>query len=206
MTRKEEIIYATLELASEYGLKAVSLAQIADKVGIKKPSLYNHFKSKIEIVSEMYSLLREQAQKNNTFSTDYASIFENRCLEEILIICLSGYMGFLSDKNMLSFFKVLYSERSTSPAAAQIMIDETERMLNNTKALFYALVVHNKMKNEDVDIAAMSYAMTIHSLVDRQMDKITAEKTETSEITEISADMKAYVKWFSKQMEVADNE
>lgn len=36
MTRKEEIIYATLELASEYGLKAVSLAQISDKVGIKK--------------------------------------------------------------------------------------------------------------------------------------------------------------------------
>lgn len=206
MTRKEEIIYATLELASEYGLKAVSLAQIADKVGIKKPSLYNHFKSKIEIVSEMYSLLREQAQKNNNVYTDYVSLFENRCLEEILMICLSGYMSFLSDKNMLSFFKVLYSERSTSPAAAQIMIEETERMVNNTKTLFYALVVHNKMKNEDVDIAAMSYAMTIHSLVDRKMDKITAEKTETPEITEISADMKAYVKWFSKQMEVADNE
>ncbi len=122
------------------------------------------------------------------------------------MICLSGYMSFLSDKNMLSFFKVLYSERSTSPAAAQIMIDETERMINHTKTLFYALVVHNKMKNEDVDIAAMSYAMTIHSLVDRQMDKITAEKTETPEITEISADMKAYVKWFSKQMGVSDNE
>lgn len=206
MTRKEEIIYATLELASEYGLKAVSLAQIADKVGIKKPSLYNHFKSKIEIVSEMYSLLREQAQKNNNVYTDYVSLFENRCLEEILIICLSGYMSFLSDKNMLSFFKVLYSERSTSPAAAQIMIDETERMINNTKALFYALVVHNKMKNEDVDIAAMSYAMTIHSLVDRRMDKITAEKMETPEIAEISVDMQEYVKWFSKQMEVADNE
>lgn len=206
MTRKEEIIYATLELASEYGLKAVSLAQIADKVGIKKPSLYNHFKSKIEIVSEMYSLLREQAQKNNNVYIDYVSLFENRCLEEILMICLSGYMSFLSDKNKLSFFKVLYSERSTSPAAAQIMIEETERMINNTKTLFYALVVHNKMKNEDVDIAAMSYAMTIHSLVDRQMDKITAEKTETPEITEISADMQEYVKWFSKQMEVADNE
>ena len=58
MTRKEEIIYAKLELASEYGLKAVSLGQIAAKIGIKKPSLYNHFKSKEEIVSAMYAFLR----------------------------------------------------------------------------------------------------------------------------------------------------
>ena len=76
MTRKEEIIYATLELASEYGLKAVSLGQIAAKIGIKKPSLYNHFASKDEIVSEMYSELRKQAQRRNTVSGDYTSSFE----------------------------------------------------------------------------------------------------------------------------------
>ena len=35
---------------------------IADKVGIKKPSLYNHFVSKEEIVQAMYEYLREQAK------------------------------------------------------------------------------------------------------------------------------------------------
>ncbi len=205
MTRKEEIIYATLELASEYGLKAVSLGQIADKIGIKKPSLYNHFNSKDEIVSEMYSVLREWAQRHNTVSADYTSLFDGSSLEDILTACVSEYIGFLSDKDMQSFFKVLYSERSTSPTAAQIMVEETERMVSNTKTLFYALVVHGKMKNENVDTAAMSFALTIHSLVDRQMDRMTANK-ETISITEISEDMKAYIKWFSKQMEVTDNE
>ena len=66
MNRKEEIIYATLELASLNGLKSVSMSQIADKVGIKAPSLYNHFASKDEIIQEMYSVLRRNAQKNNT--------------------------------------------------------------------------------------------------------------------------------------------
>ena len=46
MERKEEIILAALELASVNGLKSISMAQIAEKVGIKAPSLYNHFKSK----------------------------------------------------------------------------------------------------------------------------------------------------------------
>lgn len=199
MTRKEEIIYATLELASEYGLKAVSLGQIADRVGIRKPSLYNHFASKDEIISEMYSVLREQAQRRNAVSADITSLLAAGSLEDVLTACLSAYIGFLSDKQMLTFFKVLYSERSTSPAAAQIMTEETERMISSTRSLFYALVVHGRMKNEDVDTAAMSYAMTIHSLVDRQLDMMTANQ-KPIQITEISDDMKEYIRWFSKQM------
>lgn len=61
------------------------------------------------------------------------------------------------------------------------------------------------MKNENVDTAAMSYALTIHSLVDRQMDIKTANK-ETISITDISEDMKEYIRWFSKQMEVDKHE
>ncbi len=41
MERKEEIILATLELASENGLNSISMAQIAEKIGIKAPSLYS---------------------------------------------------------------------------------------------------------------------------------------------------------------------
>ena len=40
--RKEEIIEAALGLAAERGLGNVSMAMIAERVGIRKPSLYNH--------------------------------------------------------------------------------------------------------------------------------------------------------------------
>ena len=74
--RKEEIIYATLELASVHGLKGVTMAQIAEQAGIKAPSLYNHFSSKEELIREMYTYLREQAQKNNQqINVDYAKLF-----------------------------------------------------------------------------------------------------------------------------------
>lgn len=54
MNRKEEIVLITLELAAEKGLANVSMSMIADKIGIKKPSLYKHFASKEEIVEAMY--------------------------------------------------------------------------------------------------------------------------------------------------------
>jgi len=102
MNRKEEIIYATLELASVNGMHGVSMSQIADKVGMKAPSLYNHFKSKDEIIREMYRFLREQALRNNREKPlDYSVLFEEKSLEEILVESVSTYMGMISDKNML---------------------------------------------------------------------------------------------------------
>ena len=46
MNKKEEIIIAVLDLAAEKGLGSVSMSQIAEKMGMRKPSLYNHFSSK----------------------------------------------------------------------------------------------------------------------------------------------------------------
>ncbi|MCR5250562.1 MAG: TetR/AcrR family transcriptional regulator [Lachnospiraceae bacterium] len=201
MNRKEEIIYAALELASEYGLKSVSLSQIADKVGIRKPSLYNHFKSKEELVSSMYTFLREKAGTGVGITSQADAFPEDKSLAQILSDSISVYFRFLSDENMMKFFKVLYSERSISPVAAQIMLDETERMISLTKNLFYALVVHGKMKNENVDAAALSYAMTVHSLVDRQMDMITAGHSDAPAAAKLPKEITEYIQWFSEQME-----
>ena len=202
MNRKEEIIYSALELASEYGLKSVSLSQIADKVGIRKPSLYNHFKSKEELVNSMYTFLREKAQMGVATTSGVDTFPEDKSLGEILSESISLYFSFLSDENMMKFFKVLYSERSISQVAAQIMLDETDRMISVTKNFFYALVVHGKMKNENVDTAALSYAMTVHSLVDRQMDMITAGVRDAPVTSELPKEIREYVQWFCERMEV----
>ena len=202
MERKEEIILAALELASENGLKSVSMAQIAGKVRIKAPSLYNHFKSKDDIIKAMYGYLREKAQQNRSSGFADPEEFASKSLEQILTESLSAYLEIISDRNMMRFFRVLYSERSTNPTAAEIMLEETEHMIRATRNLFYALAVHEKMKNEDIDTAAMSFTLTVHSLIDYRMDKITAGQTEqfgdgespyTKELTE-------FIRWFSKQV------
>ena len=131
MERKEEIILAALELASRNGLKSISMAQIAEKVGIKAPSLYNHFKSKDEIVKAMYSFLRERAQQNRASGFADPEEFSSKSLERILTESLAAYLGMITDRNMMCFFRVLYSERSINPLAAEIMLEETEHMIRS---------------------------------------------------------------------------
>ena len=80
MDRKEEIIIVTLKLASQIGLSNVSMEQIAKQVGIKKPSLYNHFKSKDEIIDAMYEYLREKSKNSLSISNvDYSLLVKKKC-------------------------------------------------------------------------------------------------------------------------------
>lgn len=202
MGRKEEILYATLELASENGLRSLSMSQIAEKVGIKAPSLYNHFKSKDEILKAMYGFLRERAQKNRSFDFSDMRDAASRSLEQILMDSLYAYLEIISDRNMLLFFRVLYSERSIDPLAAEIVLEETNRMLRSTKNLFYALAIHGKMKTEGIDTAATAFALTVHSLIDYRMDAITAGIADSFGDGEgpCTKELIDFVKWFSLQM------
>ena len=201
MERKEEIILATLDLASANGLRSVSMVQIAEKVGIKAPSLYNHFRSKDEIVKAMYSFLRQKAQQNRSPAFADPEAFASKGVEQILTESLSAYLGMVTDPDMMRFFRVLYSERSINPLAAEIMLEETEHMIRATRNLFYALAVHGKMKREGIDTAAMTFALTIHSLIDFQMDRITAGKADRFGDGEspYTKELKEFIRWFSIQ-------
>lgn len=167
--RKEEIILAALMLASDKGLGNVSMNMIADSVGIKKPSLYNHFKSKYELVNEMYLFLRDKAQKNTHTQMDY-SIFENKSPCEILTVLVKNYIALSMEKNMQTFYKVVYSERAISPQAAKIMSEETEKMIKATQNVFAILKDKKLLNFIDLEMSATSFALTIHSLMDYSLD------------------------------------
>ena len=132
---------------------------------------------------------------------DFSKLMD-RSLEEILLDSVSAYMGIVSDKYMLRFFKVLYSERATNPIAAQIIVEETERMLQYSRNMFYALVVHGKVKNDNVDTAAMTFSLTIHSLIDYRMDMMTAGIIQEfgEEGRPVPRNITEFIGWFCHQI------
>lgn len=181
MNNKETIFLATLELASEKGLGNISLSQIAKKVGIQKPSLYSHFRSKEELIDGLYLYLRKSASKvSDNNPIDYGKLVDGQNARDILLRAVEAYSRINADKNMRMFYRFVMSERVFNKEAAKIMITETEKMVLATKQLFYAMQVHKVMNFSNVDMAAVSFAMAIHSLLDYQIDKEFAEKADTS--------------------------
>ena len=188
---KEKIILATLDLATEYGLKSLSMSQIANEVGIKKPSLYNHFDSKEQLIKGVYEYLRDKS-KEALVETSYGDNFKNKSACDILYDAVLNYEKMVLSDDMLKFYKVIYAERTTDKDAAKIVVEETGKMIGATKALLEALNKENKLNVADIDIAATSFAMTIHGLIDYELDaKMAGKKYDKDAV-------KKYIKWFLK--------
>ena len=201
MTKKEQIILATLELASQNGLGAVSMGQIADRLGIRKPSLYNHFESKEAIIAAMYEYLRERSKEGLSLgSTDYGELVKGRTAKEALLGAVESYRQLNAQPELLSFYRLIYSQRAIDPAAAAIMREETRKMIGATKSLFYALQVHGKLRVRDIDAAALSFAMTVHSMLDYSLDCAACGERMPEDMLE------GYVEWFCNEFGGAENE
>lgn len=176
MDRRTEIIYATLGLAAENGLRAVSMQQIADRVGIKKASVYNHFSSRDEIIEAMYSFLREKSKAGlsggmlSGGTPDIGELFSGRTLKEILMLTVSNYRKMCTSPEMLTFYKIIMSERSLDRAAAEIMAAETEKMTGATTMLFYALQAKGFADFGSIETAAYSFAMCVSSIINYECD------------------------------------
>lgn len=197
MNRKEEILLVTLELAAEKGLSNVSMAQIAEKIGIRKPSLYNHFKSKDEIIAVMYQYFRDKSKEALSLTDiDYGDFVKDKSMEEALNQTVFNYVNMNSGGKMFLFYKVIYSERAINPNAAKIMAEETRRMMIATKNLFYALQAHGKISIDGIDMAAASFALTIHAMMDYQFDCSCSGEPVAKDM------IQKYINWFCKQYEV----
>lgn len=84
MRTKEKIVQESRDFFTKYGYEETSMAMIAEQVGIKKPSLYAHYKSKEEI---FISVLEHEA-------ADYVKSIENhlKCTDQPSLNILYGLL------------------------------------------------------------------------------------------------------------------
>ena len=142
----------------------------------------------------MYQFLRDKSKENaNIKPVDYSILFSEKTAYEVLKGVVQGYINMNHQEQMLTFYKVIYSERSIQPMAAKIMAEETERMIIATKQLFYAMEIHKLLHFENADMSAVSFSMTVHGLMDYELD----QKYGYDEAPKNFLD--EYLKWFCEQ-------
>ena len=169
--RKQEIVQATLDLAAKNGLGTVSMQQIADRVGITKASLYNHYSSKDEIVESMYEMIRQSAkERSSKTEVDYDALTSTGSLKSILSNAVGSYKTIVNDPQLFLFYKIIMTQRPISSVASEIMVRETRTMIDATKALFCALEKKSMIKVDNLDASAFSFAMAVHSIMDYELD------------------------------------
>lgn len=124
MTTKEKILFQALDLFSKYGYSDVTMKNVADKVGIKAPSIYKHFKSKEEI---FYTILENAIVRldERIHDVDDYKIVKNGKLSlnlEKLAIDIFKYL--LHDEYVSRVRKMISIEMYKNPEAMKIYVDK----------------------------------------------------------------------------------
>lgn len=171
---KDIILDVAIELFAEKGYNRVSIREIATAVGIKGSSIYNHFKSKEDIMETLLSLFKEESDKHfGSFYMDMNldSLIETVAIEELLEKPLLMSVGFLGLPKVNRIFKVITSELSYNSKCREFLLEEFILVPRVTlKEIFGKLVQKGMVKDEDPELLAMEfYSFVIYKFYEDYM-------------------------------------
>ena len=182
MNTKEKILDEALTLFSEKGYANVFVGDIADRVGIKAPSLYKHYKSKRAIfdaiIDEMNCRFEEQAKSLQITGTDAsadADVYKDISEDRLLKTGRDLFLYFLHDDYTRKFRKMLTLEQFHDAELAKIYsklyVDDP---LSYQGMLFGFMVTSGVLKTDNVQIMTLHFYAPIYYLLticDREPDR-----------------------------------
>ena len=179
---KQRILDKALELFSTQGYDSVSVGEIAKAVGIKAPSLYNHFPSKQAI----FDAIMEATAAQYEADTDQINIHVQNAAQDIPVFTeITADALFekvrqifeysLHNETISRFRRMMTIEQFRSPELAALYSRRyVERVLDYHAGIFQALIAAGEITAEDPDALAMMYVspvLTLIGICDRQPER-----------------------------------
>ncbi len=173
MDTKHKILDEALTLFSEKGYANVYVNDIADRVGIKAPSLYKHYKNKRAIfdaiLDEMNKQFAKQAEALSISGTEPAvdaGIYENMSEEDLLKLGRELFLFYLHDDYNRRFRKMLTIEQFSNPDLAKVYMDLYVDMPLSYQGMLLGMIAKGGMLcTDNVEIMTLHFYAPIYMLL-----------------------------------------
>lgn len=173
MDTKYRILDEALTLFSEKGYANVFVNDIAEKVGIKAPSLYKHYKNKQAIfdaiIDEMNHRFEQQAQTLNIDGTDpTADVEVYKTMDEDHLVKLGTdlFMYYLHDSYTKRFRKMLTLEQFKDKELAKVYSKQYyDNPLSYQGMLLGLLVAQGLLAADDISVMTLHFYAPIYMLL-----------------------------------------
>ena len=141
MSTKERILQEALTLFAENGYDGTGVEQIAEKVGIKAPSLYKHFKGKEDILNALIDSAEEYYEESFGSEQHIGEISGNR--DDFVRATMSRIAFTMHDPMIRNIRKFLVQEQFRNERLAEIT---TRHQLVGIQKM-YEKIIEEMMKN-----------------------------------------------------------
>lgn len=179
---KQIILRRALSLFSQKGYDAVSVAEIAQAVGIKAPSLYKHYQSKQDIfdaiLAEMARRYEAQASSLQMTGSDASAdsaLFMDISEDTLIQMGKQLFLYFLHDEYVCAFRKMLTVEQYHSPVLAALYTKQyADDPLSYQSMLFGLLLQSGNWSQGNAQITALHFYAPLYlllTLCDRQPER-----------------------------------
>jgi AcrR family transcriptional regulator len=163
---KRKIIEVAIEMFSRKGYSAVSVRELTKAVGVKESSLYNHFKSKEEILELIYQLFEEFRVQSLPNPSIIPMIIKNTTIETFLIEGMEIFKKSVEDPLHEKMWRILNIEQFRDHRAREIILNQvyggTIELLSNA---FEAFMNEGKIKRGNPRTLAIQYQYPIFTMM-----------------------------------------
>lgn len=199
MNTKKRILDEALTLFSEKGYANVFVAEIAEAVGIKAPSLYKHYKSKQDIFNAILDEMKSNYNKrtdslnmNGNNATADAEIFSDVSEDELVKMGVGLFMYFLHDEYAQKFRKMLTIEQFHNKELAELFTKQyADDPLSYQSAMFAMLCENGLLKEQNPNVMALQFYAPIFML-------LTMCDREPQREMELTALLEQHIRQFSR--------
>ena len=194
MKTYDKILIESLKLFAIKGYSDVFLNDIAEKVGIKAPSIYKHFKNKKDIFESCIEKFEERMNEKRLqlllpINNEKLDPYLLKSREEIIDIALKLLEFHLTDDVASNFRKMLLIERSRSSEINAIYVKTfITNPLFYQENVFKMLINENKFKKGDSKLMALKFYSPIYFILQKYDFERGSLKNAKDELTKIIID------------------
>lgn len=168
---KESIIKSLLDTAFYKSAGGTSLSDIAESLGIKKASLYNHFESRSNIIEQTTSSCAEYLKSISFIPAEIENVAKKYPVETVLKGIVSRYVKMHEKAPLFQIYTFVESQKYFDIKTAQIIKEENEKLESQTEIVLECLLNLEKIKITKEQIPEISkwFCAGINEFLNRRL-------------------------------------
>ena len=202
MSTKERILYAALDLIAEKGYDGVGVDLIAEKAGLKGPSLYRHYKGKEDIFNSLIDLVMSHYEEGFGLNKKPGEFPES--MDELIENAMEKIKFTMHDDIVGKTRRILAMEQFRSKRMAELT---TRYHLENQQGMyagiFAGLMEKGILKRDDPELLALEFVAPVSLLIhmyDRQPER------EEEVLDKIRKHFEHFVKVYADDLNIGECE